>query len=141
MAEQWFGQAARLSGPLKARRNDAGLGKLDLLGVTETPAALMEALRYAAIVEANHAIIANEAKAAFKVNVSDNLPPAILLLGTSAWWQSWLELKSAGPWAAKFGCLVRDIERETGIPVRCLAIADNVLEGSTKRRFSSIAFV
>jgi hypothetical protein len=145
--------------PLKARRNNAGIGKLDLLGVTEAgrlvvielkvdgakggrsdppPAALMEALRYAAIVEANHAIIAKEAKAEFKVNVSDNLPPAILLLGTNAWWQAWLKARSAGSWTAGFRRLLNDIECEFCIPVKCLEITENVLDASSGRQFAPV---
>ena len=92
---------------LKARQNDAGIGKIDLLGVTDVgrlvvvelkvdgtgdsrsnppPAALMEALRYAAIPQANQSIIASEAKAKFDALVSDEALPAIMLLGTEAWW-------------------------------------------------------
>ena len=109
--------------PLTARQDDAGIGKIDLLGVTDAgrfvvvelkvdgiggdrsdppPAALMEALRYAAILQANQAIIASEARAKFDALVSDDAPPVIMLLGTEAWWQSWLTLRAAGSWTAPF---------------------------------------
>lgn len=147
--------------PLKARQNDAGIGKIDLMGVTtggqlvvvelkvdganggrsDPPlAAFMEALRYAAIVEANRVTIADEAKTAFHVTASDKLPPAILLLGTNAWWHSWLEARSAGPWTAVFVRLLNDIESELGIPARCLAIAESDLDRSVGRKFSPVAF-
>ena len=82
--------------PLKARQSDYGIGKVDLLALTEggplviielkvkpkngrergeTPVkALMQGLRYAAIVEANQAVIAHEAQQHYKVCVSDERP-------------------------------------------------------------------
>jgi hypothetical protein len=114
--------------PLKARQDDAGIGKIDLLGVTEVgevgrfvvvelkidhaggglgdspPAALMEALRYAAIFQhpRNHSDIADEAKRKFNAHVDPDDPdkdklapaPSIMLLGTAEWWQSWITLKA-----------------------------------------------
>ena len=141
--------------PLKARQNDAGIGKIDLLGVTDVgrlvvvelkvdgkggsrsnppPAALMEALRYAAILQANQSIIASEAKAKFDALVSDEALPAIMLLGTEAWWQSWLTLRAAGSWPAAFVCLLNQIETQIGIPVRCMATTQGKLEPPIERR-------
>ena len=65
-------------------------------------AALVEALRYAAIVQANHSDIAKEARAKFSVHVSDEAVPAIVLLGTEEWWRSWLTLRAAGSWTIPF---------------------------------------
>lgn len=143
--------------PLKAKRDDLGIGKIDLLGVTEAGqlvvielkvagtkggrsdsplTALMEALRYAAIVERHRAIIAQEAREIFKVGVSDNSPPAIVILGTDAWWQAWLKVKRAGSWAAGFRGLLNKIERELGIPWGCLKVEEG--NSSPGRRFVSV---
>lgn len=128
--------------PLKAQQNDAGIGKIDLLGVTDAgrlvvielkvdgpdgqrsdppPSALMEALRYTAILQANQSNIANEARAKFGVCVSDKEFPAIVLLGTEAWWEAWLTLRAAGAWTDAFRGLLNQIETHIGTPVRCMA--------------------
>jgi hypothetical protein len=141
--------------PLKARQNDTGVGKIDLLGVTHDgqlvvvelkvhgtggrrsdapPAALMEALRYAAILQANQAVIAGEARTKFNTPVSDKASPAIMLLGTEAWWKSWFALKAAGSWTAGFARMLNEIETHIGIPVRCMAITESPAEAPIERR-------
>ena len=142
--------------PLKARQNDAGIGKIDLLGVTDVGrfvvvelkvdgaggrrsdsplAALMEALRYAAILHANQSVVASEAKAKFDALVSDEAPPAIMLIGTDAWWQSWLTLKAAGTWTAPLARLLNQIKLQIGVPVSCMAITQNDSEPPIARHF------
>jgi Predicted nuclease of the RecB family len=148
--------------PLKARQNDAGIGKIDLLGVTDAgrfvvvelkvdgagghrsdspPAALMEALRYAAILHANHSVAASEAKAKFDALVSDEATPAIMLIGTDAWWQSWLTLRAAGLWTAPFARLLNQIEMQIGVPVRCMAITQDDSEPPIERHFVPVDLV
>jgi hypothetical protein len=139
--------------PLKARRGDAGIGKIDLLGVTEVvgevgrfvvvelkidgaddsrsdspPVALMEALRYAAILQANQSIVAREAKVKFDALVSEEPPPVILLLGTKAWWESWITLRAAGSWKAPFVDLLLQIETQIGVSVMCMALTIDASE-------------
>ena len=97
------------------------------------PAALMEALRYAAILHANQSVIASEAKAKFNALVSDEVAPAIMLLGTEAWWQSWRTLRAAGSWTAPFVRLLNQIEMQIGIPVRCVAVTQGDSELPTGR--------
>ena len=129
--------------PLKARQGDAGIGKIDLLGVTDKgrlmvielkvkpdsgrgeapPAALMEGLRYAAIVQANLDAIANEANAHFGrsgVRVS-NEPPMILLLAPQAWWRGWQALRHtvAGNWQSAFNALIQDVQNNIGVTIGC----------------------
>ena len=126
--------------PLKARQGDAGIGKIDLLGVTDKgrlmvielkvkpdsgrgeapPAALMEGLRYAAIVQANLDAIANEANARFGVRVS-NEPPMILLLAPPAWWHGWQALSHtvAGNWQSAFNALIQDVQNNIGVTIGC----------------------
>ena len=134
--------------PLKARQKDAGIGKIDLLGVTEVDevgrfvvielkidhagggrgdspmVALMEALRYAAILQLNLKDIASEAnREEVQCPASPiELAPAIILLGTAEWWQSWITLKAAGSWKAPFVDLLNQIETQIGVSVRCMAL-------------------
>jgi len=91
--------------PLKARQSDAGIGKIDLVGLTDEgrlmivelkvkshsggrsdapPAALMEGLRYAAMVEADLEAIASEAQSLFETKVAIT-PPIVQVLAPKAW--------------------------------------------------------
>lgn len=145
--------------PLKARQGDVGVGKIDLLGVTDggrlvvvelkvdrtgdsrgdaPPAALMEALRYAAILQANQSTIADEARTKYKLSVSDEIPPAVLLLGTSAWWESWLTLRSAGPWTHGFARLLSEVETRLNVPVRCMAITEGMSAAPIGQRLAAV---
>ena len=110
--------------PLKARRDDKGIGKVDLLGTTrqgrllvielkvkgdgvnkrrDTPAAAMlQGLGYAAIVQSNHESIASEMKQKFDCSIL-NEPPIVQVLAPEDWWQAWMGLegstrRAAGNW-------------------------------------------
>jgi hypothetical protein len=131
--------------PLKAKRADARVGKIDLLGVSDrgrlvvvelkvhasqargrsdSPlTALMEGLRYAAIVEANFAAIASEARQCFGVNISSE-PPILALLATRSWWRRWIDTTAAGAWGVPFRNLLDAVRTRTGIVVECLALED-----------------
>lgn len=135
--------------PLKAQQSDQNIGNVDLLGITdqgrlmvielkvkpgdgnrgETPAkALMQGLRYAAIVEANREKIAAEAKSCFKERVAAE-PPLVQVLAPKAWWEGWLNLdgstrKAAGYWEPEFTQLARDIEKGICVAVECVALDD-----------------
>ena len=130
--------------PLKARQSDTGIGKIDLLGVTDEgrlvivelkvgrasggrsdapPAALMEGLRYAAIVEADQMAIAAEIEARFGIDVSDE-PPIVQVLAPQAWWRDWLDLVPAGNWGPAFARLSESIGVRTGVTVECMALED-----------------
>ena len=136
--------------PLKAGQGDKGIGKVDLLGVTdcgrlkvielkvkpeedtargENPmVAVMEGLRYAAIVDANRAAIVEEARYLFDEEISKE-PPIVQILAPKAWWRGWLELAgstraAAGGWEPEFVRLVRDVEERLGIVVECTALDD-----------------
>lgn len=136
--------------PLKARQSDKGIGKIDLLGVArrgrlkiielkvkpaeetdrrESPmVALMEGLRYAAVVDANREAIANEARHLFDEEISEG-PPIVQILAPKAWWRGWLELagstrRAAGGWEREFVRLTQDIEERLGIVVECMALDD-----------------
>ena len=134
-----------------ARKKDKGLGKIDLLGVTdegrlmvielkvkpkgdnkrgESPAAaLMQGLRYAAIIEANQREIAAEALRCFKVEIKGE-SPVVQILAPKAWWRAWSELgasppRATGNWEPEFSKLARDIENKLGIAIECVALDDH----------------
>ena len=136
--------------PLKARRSDYGIGKVDLLAATEvgrlviielkvkprggqdrgeTPVkALIQGLRYAAIVEANQAVIAHEAQEHYKVRVSTERP-IVQVLAPREWWKSWSELgdstrRAAGAWETEFAQLTRDVGQRIGVAVEYVELDD-----------------
>ena len=134
--------------PLKARRDDKGIGKVDLLGTTrqgrllvielkvkgdgvnkrrDTPAAAMlQGLGYAAIVQSNHESIASEMKQKFDCSIL-NEPPIVQVLAPEDWWQAWMGLegstrRAAGNWELAFVKLSKDIRERIGIIVECAAL-------------------
>ena len=139
--------------PLQAERADRGIGKVDLLGATDrgrlivielkvkpekrsggsdargdTPlGALMEGLRYAAIVEANLDVIACEAKSCFSVEILEE-PPIVQVLAPRAWWDGWTACmvgstrRDAGDWEGGFARFLQEIEREISVPVELMAL-------------------
>jgi hypothetical protein len=130
--------------PLKGKRDDKLVGKLDLLGVNnedrlvvielkvqpksggqgDPPAtALMEALRYAAMVEADLAAIRTQALGKFGARIS-NLPPIIAIIGPTDWWRCWGNLSAAGAWPSALAGLINSIRDRTGVHTECLAFDD-----------------
>ncbi len=96
--------------PLKATRADREIGKIDMFGLTEhgravlvelkvighsggpsdpPPVALLEGLRYAAIVEANLPRVAKEIRDTFGREMVLERPD-IVVLGEADWWSRWL---------------------------------------------------
>lgn len=139
----WF-QLLDYQIPLKARQADTGIGKIDLLGITDSgrlivvelkvesesggrsdapPAALMEGLRYAAMIEADLDAVAVEAEQRFGVKVA-RLPPIVQLLAPKAWWRRWLELPATGDWGPPFTELAMGIAAKTGVSIVCMALDD-----------------
>lgn len=135
--------------PLKAANSDAGLGKVDLLGATtdgrlviielkvkpttggrgEAPIhALMEGLRYAAVVQANTVAISTEAKAGFGIDVP-NQAPIVQILAPEDWWGGWrdtnqLTQRVTGPWESGFVALANRLELRLGVTVECASLKD-----------------
>ena len=127
--------------PLKAKRADCGIGKIDLFGVTDrgrsmvvelkyprknspdSPVlALMEGLRYAAVVEANLRPIAAEIRSKFCVTqVDDQTPPIVQILAPFSWWRHWIETKAAGDWGPALARLASDVEERVRVSVECMA--------------------
>ena len=91
--------------------------------------ALMEGLRYAAIVETNRDAIAREAKDIFKVDITDE-PPIVQILAPRTWWKGWFEIAgstrtAAGDWEPAFARLAGDIEEgRIGVSIECMALED-----------------
>ena len=134
--------------PLKAAQSDTGLGEVDLLGVTacgriaivelkvrrrdgargDTPVhALMEGLRYAAVVQANIGAIAAEVRRRFAIDVPDR-PPIVQILAPEDWWRGWRHdmapstRRAAGCWEVPFLCLATRVEARLGIAVECASL-------------------
>ena len=134
--------------PLKEALANEGVGKVDLFGITDDgrllvselkvpPSgkgrgdgpmdALMQALGYAAIVEANREEIGKEALDVFGVSSNVDEAPVVQILGPKDWWRRWFLLedstrRKAGPWEVRFGELVQDITDRLGIVVECVAM-------------------
>ena len=130
--------------PLKAVQSNKGIGKIDLLGITDrgrfivdelksprgrrgqSPVhALMEGLRYAAIVEANLRTLARDAQTRFGCEADAETPPIVQVLGPISWWRDWLDPgiknRAAGDWNLPFVKLASAFEARTGVTVECLA--------------------
>jgi len=124
--------------PLKAKRDDRDIGKIDMIGLSDQgrvivielkvigesegfsdppPTALMEGLRYAAIVEANHGQIKAEIEQKYGLKVSDHRP-AVLVLGEQNWWASWLGIVSACDWGPNIRDVADAIEGQLGLSVQ-----------------------
>ena len=154
---QWFRD---YQVPLKAVRSNRGIGKIDLLGITDrgrfivvelksphggrgqSPVhALMEGLRYAAIVEANLGTLAREARTRFGCEVDAEAPPIVQVLGTISWWRDWLDPglrnRATGDWNLPFAKLASAFEARTGVTVECLATDTDIataVDGLRRRR-------
>ena len=135
---------------MQAGRKDKRIGKVDLLGVTDEGrlavvelkvkpvktedrghdpvTALMEGLRYSAIVECNRRAIARESHNRYSVEVADK-PPIVQILAPKAWWCGWFKLKCrtrkrAGWWELELENLIEDIEQRLNVLVECVALDD-----------------
>ncbi len=128
--------------PLKAKRSDRGIGKIDMIGLSDRrqiivielkvigesggisdppPTALMEGLRYAAIVEANRDQIKAEIEQKYGLKVSDERP-AVFLLAEQGWWTSWLGLSAAGDWGLHFRNVANAVEAQSGLSIEFAAL-------------------
>ena len=133
--------------PLKAKRSDKGIGKIDLLAVTDAGrlmivelkvrnrsrsipdspiSALFEGLCYAVLIEANQETLRQEIEDRFGGLVSSE-PPVVLVLAPKSWWRKWLESKAAGNWWPAFETLLRRIEEKTGFSILLQAFDDVAL--------------
>ena len=117
--------------PLKAVRADALVGKIDLLAVADrlvvvelkvargggagdTPlSALLEALSYAAIVEANHARFLHDCR---MWDLRPTHPrPGLMVLGDARYWQYWDRTPAAEGWRSALAGFVAALEQTIGL--------------------------
>ena len=124
--------------PLKQRRSDSGIGKIDMVGLTDRgrlvltelkvtghsggnsdppPTALMEGLRYAAIVQANQVAITREIEQVFGLRATME-PPIVHILGERTWWLAWLQ----GDVAPALAEVVGRIGKELDLPIVCASV-------------------
>jgi len=130
--------------PLKARKGDKGIGKLDLFGVIDakipcvielkvdcdkggkkdTPLrAFLEGLAYCAIVESNMSAIAKEAQNRF--NLKFKLPrPHLIVLAPEDYWSYYLEKKAAGDWTTPLKNLTKKVCQQLKIGVHFVSITN-----------------
>ncbi len=92
-------------------------------------AALMQGLRYAAVVDANNDVIGREAVESRGVRFVSNQRPIVQILAPKKWWRGWFRLEDstrqkAGPWERKFAALAADVENRLDVAVECLAMDD-----------------
>ena len=117
--------------PLKAVRADPSVGKVDLVGITDrvvvcelkigrpagggdTPlAALLEALSYAAIVEANYSRISSECR--FLDLKPTHSRPGLVVLGDLPYWKYWDYPPAARGWRPALVELIERIEESIGL--------------------------
>lgn len=150
--------------PLKDIQANRKIGKIDLVGITDqgrflvvelkcprsdrgqSPAhALMEGLRYAAIVEANLHTVTSEARKRFDCKTDAEAPPIVQILGPVSWWRDWLDpglkKRAAGDWDRAFTDLASTIEERIGVTVECMATDTNIAEAvdGLSRRMPSIS--
>lgn len=140
--------------PLKATRINVGVGKIDLMGVSNEgrlviielkvlaegggrsnppPSALMEALRYTAMVRADQDAIKGEAFEKFGADITQG-SPIIVLLAPAAWWRAWIELPAAGAWGTPFAALLKGVQEKTGVATECVALDDAGLNYAAPNR-------
>ena len=132
--------------PLRASRSD-GLGEVDLLGGTDegrmavvelkvkrrpgsqddTPLlALMEGLRYAAVLDANRSRVCRDAKRYLDAHLIPRTP-LVQILAPEAWWLGWCRMgpetrRDAGDWEPRFLELTSALEARIEISVECVSI-------------------
>ena len=139
--------------PLYAADSDRSLRGVDLLAATDDDRlavvelkvrrpnraryqsplrALMQALRYTAVVQANHRAIAVEASDLFAIDLAD-APPIVQILAPRDWWDEWCDMprrtrRAAGPWESRFLELAARLEARLGIAIECAQLDDTGLD-------------
>ena len=131
--------------PLKARRDDRGVGKVDLFAVVDgtlpcvvelkvvgntscgdTPLrALLEGLAYCAIVEANAADIASETAEQHGLPASR---PALVVMAPDNYWARYLDYPRAGTWLSAVHDLISGLREALGLEAHLVALLDATFE-------------
>ena len=131
--------------PLKARRDDLGVGKVDLFAIVDgtlpcivelkvagetncgdTPLrALLEGLAYCAIVEANAADIASEIADQHGLSASR---PTLVVMAPDDYWAGYRDHPRAGKWLSAVRDLISGLRDTLGLDVYLLALLDAKFE-------------
>ncbi|MEA2009299.1 MAG: hypothetical protein U9N78_01185 [Actinomycetota bacterium] len=148
--------------PLKAQRSDAGVGKIDIFGLTDTAVsvvielkvlgknkadtplrALLEALAYAAIVDANGTAFRSEISGMTGRTVTSGRPN-LLIAAPDDYWSYWSTKSAAGAWQEHCGDLAGELADRLGIDIEMLSIGNPGLEpgldGQPPRLTSDLTF-
>ncbi len=141
--------------PLKSRRDDKGIGKIDLFGVidssvpavielkidgingrkADTPLrALLEGLAYCAIVEANIVDITDEAQSMFSL-LFTHTRPDLIVMAPSDYWHSYLNKPSAGDWLPVLETIVSEVRQKLHINIHLCSLLNADFEmGSSNKQ-------
>ena len=134
--------------PLKAKRGDKGVGKVDLFGVidkkyptvvelkiqgvgsgkADSPLrALLEGLAYSAIIEKNISKITAEAVTKFGLQLVET-QSKLVVLAPDKYWNKYLQSKKAGDWLPELVNISNQIRGELNIEIILLAMTDSDFE-------------
>jgi len=132
--------------PLKAQRSDSGVGKIDIFGLTgtsvpvvvelkvlgknsaDTPLrALLEALAYAAIVDANGATFRSEISGMTGRRIVSGRPD-LLIAAPDDYWSFWSTKAAAGEWRQNCGDLANAVALRLSIDIEMVNIGSPGLE-------------
>lgn len=140
--------------PLKASQHDKGIGKVDLFGVidqskpcvielkihreegqiSETPLrAYLEALAYAAIVQANLTDIAQESSANFSLTINQQAP-AIIVMAPKEYWQGFFGIKESDLAWRSLREFVEKVRQHLGVQSYFLAMTPSEFSMGSKDR-------
>lgn len=130
--------------PLKAADSDLGVGKVDLFGHSvatsapwvielkvkpakgrgDTPLrALLEALTYSAVLEANWPHLTKEASAEFGITIATGCPD-LIIAATRTYWTEWRTSLASGNWLKAFSSLIDELERRLNRTIRLVDLGD-----------------
>ena len=129
--------------PLQSRQADRGVGDIDLLGVddsgrpwiielkiwpsSDTPfEALLQVLRYSAIVDANRHRFATELEAT--TGVKPTWPTIVAVVADQPYWTDWLSSRESGAWLEALSQLSIQVGAQLGVDVRLLDLGELVVE-------------
>lgn len=130
--------------PLKAKQDDAGVGKADLMAVlpdnrlavvelkylkesrsasnADTPLrALLEGLAYCAFFDADLDALRADAKRNFKLDAAPSAP-ALVILANDAYWEAYRNSSPAGAWTPAMDRLADEAEKATGVAISFLSL-------------------
>ena len=134
--------------PLKSRRSDYGIGKIDLMGITDDHllvielkvitqkrgrgdppiTALLEGLRYAAVVDANMACLSSELQNRSNMTVQRTSSPSVLVVGEQSWWEEWRTDTDANTAFQYLHDLTVDISKELNLDIHYAELSNVVLQ-------------